>query len=597
MDTENLKYGDLIHRRAPFVVPPYQRAYAWNSEDINDFIKDINALANKRTTENSYQHFFGGIVCVDHFMPGSPEGRQYLVIDGQQRLATFSMVLALIVRELEQISRQAKEQYPSAHARNIKSDYLEYQSVNNQGQEINQPRLVLSKVDKDFFLDLLWSSPSPIPIQGRESHKLLKRAWNKLRRDLIIDFSNSEMSFEKRRGNLLYLQTVITEGCHMIHIISNNRREAYRLFMTLNDRGKSLSAGDLLKSHTLELLEGYNDSQENAEANWREILKVGDKKVEAFLRVYLPSRIGERAGRLTLYDDFCDKIFSFDGSISQVESKQVSHEIHEMLDESITYNKVVKGDWPYEDLTTSMWYRNRLSRLSEILKHTLCYPLLLAAKHRLPEDRFAEVVQILELFIFRYVIICKAHAGKLAETYYNHCLKVREQAENYSVEDLRHDLKELIAEDASDSLFGNNLAERLTYSNSGPVSRRILHFLSTLEDYRSWYDDGAQGKPKPNTTSVFDISSLEVEHIYPQKAKVIIDELEPLRHDLGNLSFWSAGDNKAVSNADFSEKKTMYSKSSISLNRDLANLDTWDRKALQKRREQLVNMAVKMFTI
>ena len=402
---------------------------------------------------------------------------------------------------------------------------MEDQSVDDQGQELNQPRLVLSKVDKDFFADLLRNPRQPK--STRASHRLLKRAWNKLHEGLIEARSSTEMSLEDRRTDLLNLQTVITDGCHMIHIISNDQREAYRLFMTLNDRGKSLSAGDLLKSYTLELLQGHDDSQENVEENWREILKVGDKKVETFLKVYLPSRIGERAGRLTLYDDFCDKIFGFDGSISQAESKQISNEIHEMLHESITYNRIVKGDWPYEESTASMWDQNRLKRLSEILKHALCYPLLLAAKHCLSEDQFAEIVQILELFIFRYVTICKAHAGKLAETYYDHCQQIRQQAENYSVEDLRNNLKELIAEDASDSLFGNNLVERLMYSKSAPVSRRILHFLSTLEDYRSWYDRGHQSRPKP--TSVFDISSLEVEHIYPQKAKIINDELEPLK--------------------------------------------------------------------
>lgn len=349
MDTENLSYGDLIHRRAPFVVPPYQRAYAWNSEDIDDFIKDINTLANKRTTANPYQHFFGGIVCVDHFKPASHEGRQYLVIDGQQRLATFSMVLALIVRELEQISQQAKEQSPSAHASNIKSDYLEYKSVNNQGQELDQPRLVLSKVDKDFFLDLLWNPHLPTPIQGRESHKLLKRAWRKLRRGLITNRSNKEMSLEKRRKNLLDLQTVITDSCHMIHIISNDKSEAYKLFMTLNDRGRSLNAGDLLKSHTLELLEGHDDNQENAEVYWREILKESDKKIEDFLRAYFTSQTGTRAGRLTLYDDFRKDFFNFDGSVSQEESIKISHKIDEMWHESTTYNKIVKGNWPYED--------------------------------------------------------------------------------------------------------------------------------------------------------------------------------------------------------------------------------------------------------
>ena len=593
METENIKYGDLIHRRAPFVVPPHQRAYAWNDEDIGDFIKDINALANKRATEDSHQHFFGGIVSVNQFVSGSPEGNRYLVIDGQQRLATFSMVLALIVGELEQIAQQGGQQ--SAHAKNIRSRYLEDQSVDDQGQELNQPRLVLSKVDRDFFADLLRN-----PRQARStraSHRLLKRAWNKLHEGLIEDRSSTEMSLEDRRTNLLNLQTVITDGCHVIHIISNDQREAYRLFMTLNDRGKSLSAGDLLKSHTLELLEGHDDSQENVEENWREILRVGDKKVETFLRVYLPSRIGERAGRLTLYDDFCDKIFSFDEAVSQAESIEIRREIHEMLHESITYNKIVKGDWPYEDPTTSMWEQNRLKRLSEILKHALCYPLLLAAKHCLPEDRFAEVVQILELFIFRYVIICKAHPGKSGEVYYKHCLKIRAQVENYSVEDLRDDLKELIAEDASDSLFQSGLTERLTYSAS--ASLRIRHFLSTLEDYRSWYDGGAQGKPRPNTTSVFDIASLEVEHIYPQSPKEgnTNAELEPLKHDLGNLSFWGEHDNKAASNADFSEKKAMYADSSVSLNRSLADLNAWDREELEKRRKQLVDMAVKIFIV
>ena len=594
MDTENIKYGDLIHRRAPFVVPPHQRAYAWDDDDIDDFIKDIKALANKRTTENSHQHFFGGIVCVNHFVPESPEGNRYLVIDGQQRLATFSMVLALIVRELEQIAQQAGEQQ-SGHAKNIRSRYLEDQSVDDHGQELNQPRLVLSKVDKDFFADLLWNPRPPRSI--RASHRLLKSAWNKLREGLIIDRSSTEMPLEDRRTNLLNLLTVITDGCHIIHIISNDRREAYRLFMTLNDRGKSLSAGDLLKSHTLELLEGHDDSQENVEENWREILKVGDKKVEAFLRVYLPSRIGERAGRLTLYDDFCDKIFSFDGTVSQAESTKISHEIHEMLHESITYNKIVKGDWPYEDSTTSMWYRNRLSRLSnsKILKHTLCYPLLLAAKHCLPENRFAEIVQILELFIFRYVIICKAHAGKLAETYYRHCLKIRQQVENYSVEDLRTDLRGLIEGDASDSLFRSSLDEKLVYKSS--ASPKILHFLSTLEDYRSWYDSGHRGTPKPYITSVFDISSLEVEHIYPQNARNTNTDLEPLKHNLGNLSFWSGDENNAVSNANFPDKKTSYARSSVSLNRDLADLDTWNRKNLQERERKLVDMAVKIFMV
>ena len=599
MTPENLNFGDLIHQRKPFVIPPYQRAYEWKTEDITKFINDIDTLASRRTEENPYQHFFGGMVSVRDPIPGSYDGERYLVIDGQQRLATFSMVLALIVRELEKISRtreQLIKRLALAHAANIRARYLEDQLVsieNNEEEQSDQYRVVLSKVDRSFFQYLLRNLQPPTPT--RDSHQLLKKAWNKLHNGLIRPRSNNGLSRGERIQNLLNLQKVITDGCYMIHIVSDDRSEAYRLFMTLNDRGKSLSDGDLLKSRTLELLEGSVGNQREAEENWNEILREDEKKVEDFLRAYLPSRTGERAGRLTLYADFCDAFFK------QEESQKIINEIDQMKHESITFNKVDKGDWPYEDPTTSMWYKDRLSRLSnsKILKHTLCYPLLLAAKHCLPENRFAEIVQILELFIFRYVIICKAHAGKLGDTYYKHCLKIREQAENYSVEDLRNDLKALIVEDASDSLFGNNLVEKLIYSDSAQVSRRILHFLSTLEDYRSWYDNGHQGRPKPTVSSVFDIASLEVEHIYPQnaKAKNINKELELLKHHFGNLSFWSADDNKAASNAGFAGKKAMYADSRVSLNRDLACFDTWDREKFEARERKLVDMAVKIFRV
>ncbi len=596
MNADHLSYGDIMYRQVPFVIPAYQRAYAWTSEDVDDFIKDVNDLVTKRATETSYQHFFGGIVCVDTPVPRSHEGNQYLVIDGQQRLATFAMALALIVRKLEQISQEFGEDY-SAHAKDIKSRYLESSYVDSQDRERKQPRLVLSKVDQDFFSRLLWDEDLPIPIEGRESHKLLKRAWNKLRKGLIEHRSSSAISPEQRRENLLNLRKVITDGCFMILIISRDEREAYRLFMTLNDRGRSLSAGDLLKSHTLELLEEYPDAQVTAESNWSEMLKGRYKQVEDFLRTYLPSREGTRAGRLTLYDDLCDAFFNFDQSVSREAARIISQEINAMRREFLTYSKVSKGEWPYEDSTISPWYSDRLNRLShsKILKHTLCYPLLLAAKHCLSEEQFAEIVHMLELFIFRYVIICKAHAGRLAETYYKHCRKIRRLRGDYSIETLREDLQGLMKGDTTDSLFENGLTQILTYSPA--QSSRVLHFLSTIEAYRGWYNRGFQGQPTPDITIVYDLTSLHVEHIYPQSARERIEDLEPLKDNLGNLSFWSGQVNSSAGNDDFAQKKTSYGQSSISLNRDLASLDAWNRDALLERQRRLVDMALKIFTI
>ena len=65
MDATDISFGNLMYKQVQFVVPPYQRAYAWKKENVDDFIGDINDLVKKRTHEASYQHFFGGIVCVD----------------------------------------------------------------------------------------------------------------------------------------------------------------------------------------------------------------------------------------------------------------------------------------------------------------------------------------------------------------------------------------------------------------------------------------------------------------------------------------------------------------------------------------------------
>ena len=121
--------------------------------------------------------------------------------------------------------------------------------------------------------------------------------------------------------------------------------------------------------------------------------------------------------------------------------------------------------------------------------------------------------------------------------------------------------------------------------------------MGTIEDYRKWYDAGCEGQPTPDTSRVFDVPLFNVEHIYPQAPSKRIEELESLKHNLGNLSFRSGGDNRAARNDDFSQKKASYGYSSISLNRDLACLDAWNRDALLKRQERLVEMAVKIFTI
>lgn len=90
--------GSLFRYRPMFFIPKYQRAYAWDPESISDFIKDLKNCFYKRQSNSEINHFFGGIVSVEHSVCGAVNQHEYEVIDGQQRIATFVLLVSCIIK-------------------------------------------------------------------------------------------------------------------------------------------------------------------------------------------------------------------------------------------------------------------------------------------------------------------------------------------------------------------------------------------------------------------------------------------------------------------------------------------------------------------
>ena len=380
--TETLPIGDLISRRVPFVVPSYQRAYAWEEDEVNDFIEDIRNLYKERykNTPVSVKHFFGGLVSVDLFATNTA-GRIYEVVDGQQRLATFIITIALIVRGIDNLAKKANqnndsvtEQKVKAHLEQVKRSFLYYDEVEN-GNLQQRLRLTLSKVDRIFFEQLInqTSSSKPKP----DSHKRLKFSFDKIFKELIKPIvEDSKISIIDKLNQLLSLKSCITDDCYVLHIVSDDRNETYRLFAVLNDRGKTLSDGELLRSRTLELLEGHQIYQDAVERHWDEVLSGKPSQISEFLGSYYPSHIGQRASKRDLFDDYCKKFFSYSTSSVKTDkdAKLVEQRVANILYEYNTFSKIKDGEWVYENSMVSEWDRGRLFRLVKILKHTICKP-------------------------------------------------------------------------------------------------------------------------------------------------------------------------------------------------------------------------------
>ena len=299
--------GQLFGANLIFRVPRYQRYYAWGAEQIGDFLADLELCLKTRGAGGRREHFFGGLVTVRTDVEGS--SRQNMeVIDGQQRLASFSMLAAQLRNAAVQLAETVDVAAPDnprefllEFAKTLKAKFERHKDkIKLQVVEID--RLELSKPDLIFFKDLV-EGRNPTP--SRMSHRLLKQAWDRIASELGQIVADESTDVAKAQA-LSLVDTVMEEDWILIHMITDSKAEAYRLFQVLNDRGTGLTEGELLRAQLLEALDNVATPVEMqvVEDTWDTILAEPPDVVEQQLRSIYASWIGKRPGKTTLLDEF-----------------------------------------------------------------------------------------------------------------------------------------------------------------------------------------------------------------------------------------------------------------------------------------------------
>ncbi|MEO3470933.1 DUF262 domain-containing HNH endonuclease family protein [Roseomonas sp. CAU 1739] len=591
--------GHLFGTNLIFRVPRYQRYYAWDAEQIADFLTDLELCVKARAAGTTREHFFGGLVTVRTNVEGS--SRQNMeVIDGQQRLASFFMLAAQLRNAALQLADAVDtsaadnpKEFLQAFAKTLKAKYERYEDkIKLQVVEID--RLELSKPDLVFFKDLIEGRN---PTTSRTSHKLLKQAWDRIGAKLAQIVAAESADVAKAEA-LSRVDTVMEEDWILIHMITDSKAEAYRLFRVLNDRGTGLTEGELLRAQLLEALDGVATSaqMQSVEETWDTILGEPPEVVEQQLRSIYASMIGKRPGKTTLLDEFLAGCFPELASLP-LSASAVQEVVAKVQRLHVEINLLVKlqgGEWPFPSSTkVTAWDRSRLGLLINELKHTNCMPLLLAAAQLVEKD-FAEVVQMLERLMFRYKIICDAHIGAATSIYHAQAVKIRKASTSYKIAELRKELQGLLDKSANDMVFKSRL-QGMMYSRE-LTNKPLKYLLITLESYLRWYRAGAKGAPKClDKMVVFDPSATTVEHVYPEKASPADGTLEPLLDTLGNLTLLGSTDNDAAGNKPFSKKKTIFEKSLVGLNQEIAKNTAWTAAVVEARQTDLEKVALKVF--
>lgn len=602
MEPAYTSVGKLFEYRPMFFIPKYQRAYAWEAESVEDFIKDLKNCFERRKSHTPVNHFFGGVLCVRYPVAGAVNQHEYEIIDGQQRISTFTLLMSCLVRIYKELLKQAKN---SGDANNevilegrikvLSERFIEFrQEVQRKVNSVEVMKL--SRVDHPFYRELIRDMN---PSSSRDSHQKINHAYQTLLKAVrnII----SPLKLEEKMDDLEIIQNIIDNDFTILYMVTDSKEDAFRLFQVINDRGTNLTVGDLLKAKTLELLEGFGDYQDSCETFWDNILADSPSDTEDYLNWIYESYKGKRAKQDELFDIFLEGFFPEHKKhkteeFSNCESQKIYQTVKNIHEDIFKCRKLLEGQWLYTtQQPITNWDRTRLNILVKELDHTLSVPLFLAAS-QLDHRIFSEIVQIVEKVYFRYKIICNQHATSLKNIYYDESLAIRENPRAYNVSGLRDKLQKLINLKASNVTFKNGL-ETLEYKESGG-NKPLKYFLMTLEYYYHWYQAGATGTPLCKDKSrVYDFAGTSIEHIYPQKAdKNFRDEkLELLKNTLGNLTILDPAQNTIGGNDPFNAKRSLYQESSVLLTRNIATNQTWTEQEIKNHKNLLIDIALKVF--
>ena len=600
-----ISVGELFSDKYIFFVPTYQRGYAWGESEIEDFLNDLTKCYNARKEGTSKHHFFGGVVSVQHPIPGGTHKHKYELVDGQQRIVTFVILMSQVIALYKQLIDDAanvedsnETSFLPKRISELEEMYLKVEiELNREVHTFNA--LELSKADQHFFqsvLDGYTSNP------GRESHCRLLHAFDSIREKLDA-FVTPLSNISDKLDVLESIGKIVDQDCTVIHIVTYNKKDAYRLFQVLNDRGINLTEGDLLRARTLEMLDHPNfvSHQGSIEKDWDAILIDHPNKTERFLRWIYESHVAARPRKSTLFDNFLDKFYPQHDSTSLTDqqAKEIVQTTSNIKTEVDRCRELEKGDWPFSSTRPlTPWHTNRLKLLVAELGHTNCIPLFLAACE-LESDTFGQIVELTERFFFRYKLICNQHIGSLNNIYQKEAKEIRTNPTIYQVASYRRKLQNLENHKASNATFEPLLKQELIY-NPGAGNKNLKYFILTAEYYLRWYEDGAVGDPKCyDHNRIFDFATTTIEHVYPQNAPASVQDtrLDPLKNTLGNLTILGSLDNTTAGNSDFATKREIFKNSSVLMNHWIAGNTNWNPKTIQAHTDRLIGLAMKVFTV
>jgi len=596
---ENHKYSiEEAFRECFYIVPDYQREYVWTDKEVHQLLEDIGEQIDAGTT----REYFIGTVLVSP----TDQKNHYEVIDGQQRLTTFFLLLCAL-----------KHLFQGEPQRQMISGLISTSYVDSDGEVRTNLKLepryesageVMAKlVELDAEPMAVRAGIQSSGITSFGSLENLVNAYSTLYRYLKDNYDDAP-KLKKYWGylanNVVFIQ------------ISTDVSSALKIFETINERGVGLNPMDLLKNLLFTQVKQAQFTQLKDE--WKKITKPLEKEKEKplrFLRYFLMANYvikNERGDAVVREDEIYDWFIAKDNAaLCDYAGKPFEF-----------VRKVIRNVEHYLAFANGLGNDGKPSLAMDSLKRlaggafSLHYVLLLAAAN-FPKPLFDHFVAQLESFLF-YYIFTKTPTKDLERSFSQWADELRAIAEAGDPVKQKVQLNSFVAD-----RFEKNMAGK-----SQELADALKRFtLYSMQQYRTRYllarltqhvEMAFSGLKVPGSLEPF--TNLEIEHILPNKPE---DDLrakwatenpgmvyDDYKNRLGNLTLLEKPINIVAGNDFYTGKQVEYGKSGNYLTRSLVALTdvgqntsisrinakleafpNWNAASIEKRHAMLIALA------
>ncbi len=560
ISSQVVSLGNLLRNGDTYVVPPYQRNYAWEEEQFGAFWSDISKTFPPG--DRPRDHFLGSLVIKNS---GAPE---LVVVDGQQRLITTAVLLSALRSHLRAADK-------ADAAVRVEDDFLA-KSVN--GRQIYASSLVLNKTDKAFYDEYIFHSRPAAEIMPQvdektlpPSNRLIAECFRFMHRR-IGELANGGRPLEEVAEAIL---TSLDERVLVIRIDVKDDHNAFVLFETLNDRGLELSEADLLKNHLFAIA---SDHLGETQRNWEQMEEnLGSERLMRFVRHHWLSTCGQ-IGERGLYSDIKSAISTSEDAASY------SARLREASEHYAALSDASHDLWASFTNEQQPLIRDLIGTIA-ILRPEQLFIVLLAA---LEADRrnFLDLTRMLVTFTFRYNTICNLTPSAILQPFVAAAREIRETRRVDVPVLFRKYLEKLYPED---SQFHSAFSRKLIRGNA-----QARYILARIDDFLS-------PSPPMHTESAPHATSLE--HILPKRYGSIWEAsrrdfpggIDKYVYRLGNMTLISARLNNDIGNADFAAKKKVYASNCLSITSKVLEADRWTAEEIKNRQNWLASHACKIW--